>query len=197
MNPATPRALCRPTGFHVPRLPAKPTRRRRRAPSPPAPAVSEQQPELKPSPDAAAAYVQVATPDPPDPNAKEDWRAIANRFFGKVPRPKRDPNSSRKNLLRRLSHQSGSQMTSNPEKILPTARYKWTVLLEQKITQLLENKQPAQFLFDTNEHTPFRKAPAALTTQHTSPTMKMQRREQSETAAGLRAGHGSRNTDRD
>ncbi|MFZ0522171.1 MAG: hypothetical protein WAL95_14195 [Candidatus Acidiferrales bacterium] len=82
--------------FTPARLPAKPTRRRRRAPSPPAPAVSEQQPELKPSPDAAAAYVHVAAPDPPDPNAKEDWRAIANRFFGKVPRPNRDPNSTEK-----------------------------------------------------------------------------------------------------
>lgn len=77
--------------FTSPRLPAKPSKRRRRPPSPPAPVVPQQQPE--PSPALAAAYVHVATPDPPDPKATEDWRAIANRFFGKVRRPNRNPNS--------------------------------------------------------------------------------------------------------
>lgn len=78
--------------FASPRLPAKPTKRRRRPPSRPVPVVPQQQPE--PSPDLAAAYVQVASPDPPAPDAPEDWRAIANRFFGKVPRPNPDPNST-------------------------------------------------------------------------------------------------------
>jgi hypothetical protein len=79
----------------LPRLPAKPAKRRRRPVADPEPHEASNLPP-EPGPDLAAAYVQVASPDPADPDASEDWRAIANRFFGKVPRPNRDPNSTEK-----------------------------------------------------------------------------------------------------
>ncbi len=90
--PAMPASLPHPDSA-LPRLPAKPAKRRRR------PVVHQEshdasKVQTEPGPDPAAAYVQVAAPDPADPNAPEDWRAIANRFFGKVPRPNRDPNST-------------------------------------------------------------------------------------------------------
>ena len=75
-----------------PRLPAKPVKRRRRPVATPSP---DDIPQLQPvtSADLAAAYVQVAAPDPAAPKAEEDWRAIANKFLGKVRVPDRDPNS--------------------------------------------------------------------------------------------------------
>jgi hypothetical protein len=77
----------------LPRLPAKPAKHRRRPVADQEPHdASKMQPE--PGPDLAAAYVQVASPDPAASDAPEDWRALANRFLGKVPRPNRDPNST-------------------------------------------------------------------------------------------------------
>jgi hypothetical protein len=90
--PASPASLPNPDSA-LPRLPAKPAKRRRRpGADQETHDASKMQPE--PGPDLAAAYVQVASPDPADPNALEDWRAVANRFFGKVPRPNFDPNST-------------------------------------------------------------------------------------------------------
>lgn len=76
----------------LPRLPAKPAKRRRR---PVASQLPPDDPKTQPDPgpDLAAGYLQVAAPDPAAPGAPEDWRAVANRFFGKVPRPNPDPNS--------------------------------------------------------------------------------------------------------
>lgn len=98
-EPGAPVPSAQPSPPHShsapPRLPAKSAKRRR-------PPVADQDSHdvsmipPEPTADLTAAYVQVASPDPPDPNAPEDWRAIANRYFGKVPRPNRDPNSTEK-----------------------------------------------------------------------------------------------------
>jgi hypothetical protein len=90
-DPVSASASLPASDSEFPRLPAKPAKRRRpaAAPSP------DDIPQLQPvsGADLAAAYVQMAKPDPAAPKDEEDWRAIANKFLGKVKVPDRDPNS--------------------------------------------------------------------------------------------------------